>query len=94
MGVSLGDGHIKENKIYFTIHKDDFDEMFVNHLINETSSKDNVRLGNIDIKYGILNELKLNNTRSHNKFIPEIYKYSSIEDRLSILQGALAVTLE
>ena len=87
LGVSLGDGHIKENKIYFTIHKDDFDEMFVNHLINETSSKDNV--GNIDIKYGILNELKLNNTRSHNKFIPEIYKYSSIEDRLSILQGLM-----
>jgi hypothetical protein len=89
LGVSLGDGHIKENNIYFTIHKDDFDEMFINHMINETSSKDNVRLGNVDIKYGVLNELKLNNTRSHNKFIPEIYKYSSIEDRLSILQGLM-----
>ena len=89
LGISLGDGHIKENSIDFTIHKDDFDEMFVNQIINETSSKDNVRLGNIDVKYGILNELKLNNTRSHTKFIPEIYKYSSIEDRLAILQGLM-----
>lgn len=36
-----------------------------------------------------LKELKLDNTHSDNKFIPEIYKYSSIENRLSILQGLM-----
>lgn len=35
-----------------------------------------------------IKQLELN-TKSENKFIPDIYKYSSIEDRLSILQGLM-----
>ena len=34
-------------------------------------------------------ELNIEHTRSYNKFIPDIYKYSSIENRLSILQGLM-----
>ena len=37
----------------------------------------------------ILKELGLKDTGSHNKFIPEIYKLSSIEDRLEILKGLI-----
>jgi len=36
-----------------------------------------------------LKNLLLANTRSYNKFIPDIYKYSSVEDRLAILQGLM-----
>jgi len=89
LGVSLGDGNIRENKVYFTIHKDDFNELFDGIYINETSKHDNVILGDVDINYGVLSELNLNNTLSHTKFIPDVYKYSSIEDRLAILQGLM-----
>jgi hypothetical protein len=34
-------------------------------------------------------ELGLENTKSNTKFIPEIYKRSSVEDRISILQGLM-----
>lgn len=37
----------------------------------------------------ILIDLGLLNTSSHNKFIPEIYKLSSVEDRLELLKGLI-----
>ena len=37
----------------------------------------------------ILRELNLMGKGSHTKFIPDIYKYSNIENRLSILQGLM-----
>lgn len=37
----------------------------------------------------ILKELGLKDTGSSDKFIPEIYKYSSIEDRLQVIQGII-----
>ena len=37
----------------------------------------------------ILEDLCLLNTRSHNKFIPSIYKYSDIKDRIDILRGLM-----
>lgn len=90
LGISLGDGHIKENSVQFTIHQDDFDEMFNNINLNEYNTKrENIRICDVKIENGILNELKLNGTLSHTKFIPNIYKYSSIEDRISILQGLM-----
>ena len=36
-----------------------------------------------------IENLGLSESRSPNKFIPHIYKYSSIENRLSILQGLM-----
>lgn len=90
LGVSLGDAHIRENgSIKIELHKDDFDEIFSKQIINETSSIDNKRCNSINILKEEIISLKLNGTLSHTKFIPEIYKYSSIEDRLSILQGLM-----
>lgn len=37
----------------------------------------------------ILKDLGLFNKNSHYKFIPEIYKYSAVEDRLQLLQGLM-----
>jgi hypothetical protein len=88
LGVCLGDGHIKNSSVKVDIHKDDFEEVFKGQLINEYKSHRNVR--SCDIKLGeSLKELNLNQTRYHTKFIPDIYKYSSIEDRVSILQGLM-----
>ena len=88
LGLMLGDGHFTKSSCVFTIHKDDYDELFNNFNLKENKSVDNKRKGNIFIGK-ILTELQLNNSRSHNKFIPNIYKYSSIENRLTILQGLM-----
>ncbi len=88
LGVCLGDGHIKNSSVKVDIHKDDFEEVFKGQLINEYKSHRNVRSCNIKLGES-LKELNLNQTRSHTKFIPDIYKYSSIEDRVSILQGIM-----
>jgi hypothetical protein len=88
LGLCLGDGHITNSSCIFTVHKDDYDELFKNFNLNENKSDNNKRKGKIFFGKTI-QELGLNNSRSYNKFIPEIYKYSTIENRLSILQGLM-----
>jgi len=88
LGLSLGDGHIQTKKVLFGVYKDDFDELFNDFNINEIKPFKNIRKGSIVIGES-LKELKLDNTRSDTKFIPDIYKYSSIEDRIAILQGLM-----
>lgn len=87
-GLALGDGHFNKKNIRFAVHKDDFDELFTGHNIKENKPRNNLRNGYIKVD-NVLYELKLENARSHNKFIPEIYKYSSIENRLALLQGLM-----
>lgn len=88
LGLILGDGCIQNNYAGFVSHKDDFDEILGGYLITEHKSVDNVRRCRIDLGESI-GELNLSKTRSDNKFIPDIYKYSTIEDRLAILQGLM-----
>ena len=88
LGICLGDGHIKDVSVKVDVHKDDFDELFSNQPIKENKPQKNLRCGSIFLSES-LKELKINQTRSYNKFIPDIYKYSSIDDRLSLLQGLM-----
>jgi len=88
LGVCLGDGHIKNTSVQIQIEEDDFDEIFKGQLISEQKQRRNVRACSVNLGDS-LKELNLNQTRSHTKFIPDIYKYSSIEDRVSILQGLM-----
>lgn len=89
LGIILGDGHIREKYVSIKLHKDDFDEIFQTvENLNENQAKDNFRICSFNFG-SILNDLNLSNTRSHTKFIPDIYKYSSVEDRLAILQGLM-----
>jgi len=90
LGLGLGDGNFTNNQIKFNVHKDDYDELFKNTNIKELNDKrTNLRLGAISNMGKILIYLDLNEHRSWNKFIPDIYKYSSIENRISILQGLM-----
>jgi len=85
LGLGLGDGHFVKTQIRFNVHKDDYDELFKGINIREMSDKrPNMRLGTISDMKVKLTELGLNEHRSWNKFIPDIYKYSSIENRISI----------
>lgn len=88
LGLMLGDGHITQSSCVFTVHKDDYDELFNKFSLKENKQKNNKRKGNLYIGK-TLTDLQLNNSRSHNKFIPDIYKYTSIENRLAILQGLM-----
>ncbi len=88
LGLSLGDGSFNKKNIRFSVHKDDYDDLFVLFGLKENKQQDNRRNGYINVGTSLY-DLGIEHTRSHNKFIPEIYKYSSIENRLSILQGLM-----
>jgi intein/homing endonuclease len=89
LGLGLGDGTFSNTSIRFQFHKDDFDELISNFIINEIKPDGNKRGCIIPIHDKLLVSLGLSDKRSYNKFIPDIYKYSSIEDRLSILRGLM-----
>lgn len=89
LGLCLGDGHFeKTGNCSLTVHKDDYNELFDNFNLKSIKCDEKYLGGKIKLKEE-LEQLGLENTRSHNKFIPDIYKYSSIENRLAILQGLM-----
>lgn len=88
LGLGLGDGSFKNKFIRFTLHKDDFDEMLDGFKFKETKDRSNCRTCSINVGLSLY-DLNLEHTRSETKFIPTIYKYSSIENRLAILQGLM-----
>jgi hypothetical protein len=88
LGLGLGDGSFDKKRIRFSVHKDDYDDLFISLNLKENKPQGNKRNGYINVNLSLY-ELGIEHTRSHNKFIPEIYKYSSIENRLSILQGLM-----
>ena len=90
LGVIIGDGHIgNSGYVKILLDRNDFDEIFTDQFINEGKEKNGNRINLINtIKEEIIT-LGLNGKLSHTKFIPDTYKYSSIEDRLAILQGLM-----
>jgi len=88
LGLGLGDGSFSKNGIRFSLHKDDYEELFNNFNLKENKPQGNKRNGYITTGKSLI-ELNLYDKRSHNKFIPDMYKYTSIENRLSILQGLM-----
>jgi hypothetical protein len=89
LGLSLGDGYFDDrNNIKISLHKDDFDELFNNLSFIEYKLRDNIRTAYFKLGDELI-YLGLDGKKSDTKFIPEIYKYSSIENRLAILQGLM-----
>jgi hypothetical protein len=88
LGLGLGDGSFNKKNIKFSVHKDDYDVLFGLLNLKENKPQGNKRIGYINVG-SFLYDLGIEHTRSYNKFIPEIYKYSSVENRLSILQGLM-----
>lgn len=89
LGLSLGDGYFDKSKsIFFTVSDYDYDELFSKYNLTSIKTKKSLKGGKIKIG-SILDDLKLTDKKAINKFIPEIYKYSSVENRLSILQGLM-----
>ena len=100
-GMLLGDGSFR-NDISISIYEDDLfervSEYFTNlgyRLRDGHSDRGNGGDYHIVNKSGIPNQitdivrsLGLYNHRSEDKFIPDIYKFSSIENRIKLLQGS------
>lgn len=89
LGLMLGDGYFtKYGDCNLLAIKDDYHELYGQYNLTPIKCRENYLSGKVKIK-NELKSLDLNGTKSYNKFIPEIYKYSSIENRLSILQGLM-----
>lgn len=104
LGALLGDGHLRSNGSYSFTNEDkdilnriSFELKDVNAILYQ---KDNI---NYDIRIGsgygyngnsgllrlLLKNLDLDGTNSLTKFIPDIYKFASVEDRLDLLKGLI-----
>lgn len=102
LGALLGDGCLGSAGVTTTFSNADSDilERVKNELkeINcdliytdryDYRIKQNVGKGKKGKLTSILEELSIDGTRSDNKFIPNIYKYSCIEDRIELLKGLI-----
>jgi hypothetical protein len=100
LGLLLGDGGITDTSVIFS----SVDDELIKSIKNIIGDKVDIikkkgkncdyilRKKNNDYKNyisQILKSLDLKGCNSSDKFIPEIYKYTSVKDRLSILQGLM-----
>lgn len=95
IGALIGDGCLREDSVYFESADDFIVEQFRNagldmsHIrVKEHSNSTSYRIPNAQIM-GILSDLNLLGTRSEDKFIPNVYKWGTIEERWAILQGLM-----
>lgn len=99
LGLILGDGGITQKGVSFTTEDVEIVN-YIKFILPENSqitenknSKYGYRLtkktGHTNPIIQILKELDLMGKGSHNKFIPDVYKYSSIDDRLEMLKGLM-----
>ncbi|MFA5207161.1 MAG: LAGLIDADG family homing endonuclease [Candidatus Paceibacterota bacterium] len=100
LGALIGDGGLTQSSIRFTSIDDDIINR-INNIINDQYEDLSLKQISKTISYSItgkkgkknklyelIKDLKLNVT-SNKKFIPKEYLYSSIEDRISLLQGLM-----
>lgn len=90
MGVMLGGGHItKSNASAIELPINGVDEILTGVEYRKYVSTETKRKLYVNKYIDALKELGLVRTRSWDKFIPEIYKYASVDERLSLLQGLM-----
>lgn len=89
LGLLLGDGSISSRKIVISVHKSDFDEMLRGFKFTEQKTHENQKCAYFNYLKEDLKSLGLLGKYSQDKFIPDVYKYSSIQDRVSLLQGLM-----
>lgn len=96
LGLLLGDGSITGRGICFS----SADQILIDELCQRTGliarkvGKYDYRIttgkyGNHNPVTSILRKLRLMGTNSHTKFIPDQYKYASVNNRLALLQGLM-----
>lgn len=91
LGAMLGAGVFEGNKVIVGLLKEDFDEMLSAFSIESLHDTGLSKAASFSFDNEQLKNLGLENCCSCGKFVPSCYKYSSIDDRLSLLQGLLDV---
>ncbi len=92
MGIMLGDGcfvHSHYNQAYYTSTPEDMETYKLHVPYKFKTIDDRHHKWEVPNIGKILKGLGLYDKKSHTKFIPDIYKYGSREDRLELLQGLL-----
>lgn len=103
LGVLLGDGHFGDSRSSITLTNTEQDIVLKvekllpqDIVLNKEKNKAEYRLIDTTYKPGssnkfkqIFRDLKLDGLNSYNKYIPDIYKYSSIENRIELLKGLI-----
>lgn len=100
LGILIGDGNLNNSSITFTnvdehiinkvtnIINNDYDNILVKQIRNTISFRLCSSIYKKNQIKDVIKKLKLN-VKSDNKFIPDIYKYNSIENRILLLQGLM-----
>ena len=95
IGALIGDGCLSERSIYFESADEFIIEQFANagldmshKRVKDYSKSTTYRIPNDQIMQ-TLSDLKILGTKSEDKFIPDVYKWGTVEDRLAILQGLM-----
>jgi hypothetical protein len=94
LGVLLGDGGMSSTSVQVTTDREIIDSMplprDVGFTFKEERSRDGLtHQGGLTQMAKYLRPLKLMGTKSNNKFVPNCYKYGSVHDRISVLQGLI-----
>lgn len=89
LGLLLGDGCITGKSLSFATCDQEIVDYCEKKLEWTSDGKASFRIKNGQELKKQLQDLKLLGTYSHTKFIPENYLWSSIEERLAILQGLM-----
>lgn len=103
LGCLLGDGGLSSHRANITIVDDEIKNKIINRLpegyklhqlmsmkpIGYTIIKDESNHSKINGVAQILRDLNLQGTTSHTKFIPDCYKYNSVDVRLELVRGLI-----
>ena len=100
LGVLLGDGCLSGNDIYLTVGEKAIaegmilpDGIYLRNAYKNSGKAFDYRLSRKQGDYdsvtfkSILSKLGLAGLKSKSKFVPEIYKFASVSDRVALLQG-------
>lgn len=88
LGLLLGDGYLREAGIEISSGDKEIINYFSKYYKLTKMNNYDYRIFGVELK-NKLKDLNLIGKKSNNKFIPEIYKRSSIQDRISLLQGLM-----
>lgn len=98
LGYALGDGSFQGSQIRLHVQELDYDELVANLgnvVIGKVYTDTRYNKGNPVKSFGVLKqnkalrELALDGVSCKDKFVPNIYKFGSIDQRIALLQGLL-----
>lgn len=98
LGYALGDGSFQNSQIRLHVQSSDYDNLIANlgsKEIGKVHTDYRFNINNPVLSFGVLKqneglrELKLDNVSCKDKFVPDVYKFGSIAQRIALLQGLM-----